>query len=51
MNKKEKGMNKKVKSVIEAYSNNGITNVDPQGSYTGNPEDKHDKPEQDADDL
>lgn len=48
---KENGINKKVKSVIESYSNNGINNTDSHDSYTGKPEDKHDKPEKNAEDF
>ena len=48
---KNEKINKKVKSVIDAYTNNGVNKSDPEGSYTGRANHKQDKPEQDADDL
>lgn len=37
--------------VIDGYRNEVSTQFDPNGSWTGVPADKNDKPVQDADDL
>ena len=37
--------------LLGAMNNLGLTITDPQGSYTGVPEDPGEKPVQDADDL
>ena len=42
---------KKTGEVIKAYSSNASSNCDPFGSYTGTPDEKFEKPIQDADDL
>lgn len=41
----------KVASVVKAYHNSENLKTDPNGSYTGVPCEKYDKPVQDADDL
>ena len=41
----------KVQSVVQAYLSEDRINTDPNGSYTGRPEDPYEKPIQDADDL
>ena len=52
MNKKRMGLTpmEVALSVVRANSDSGI-NTDPQGSWTGVPNDKYDRPIQDADDL
>jgi len=49
-NRKEK-IAQKTKEVIKAYTAPGLTKCDPNGSYTGNPKEKFEKPVQDVDDL
>ena len=49
-NKKNDVANK-VASVIKAYHNKDNLKTDPNGSYTGVPLEKYEKPVQDADDL
>ena len=57
MVKKSSGFNKrneianKTKEVINAYLSKDNLKTDPNGSYTGKPLDKYEKPVQDADDL
>lgn len=41
----------RVDATISAYRNEDRIKSDPEGSYTGTPEDKYSEPEQDADDL
>ena len=41
---------KKTNEVVETLKKTG-TKSDTQGSYTGRPSDKHEKPVQDADDM
>ena len=38
-------------AVAKAYLSSEMLKTDPQGSYTGKPKNKYDKPVQDADDL
>ena len=48
----KKNPNKKAWEVVQAYNNSPASKAcDPQGSYTGRPEDKNEVPVQDADDL
>ena len=49
--KSDKGMSQKVKEVVEAFVDKDSFKVDPNGSWTGRPAYKEDKPIQDADDL
>ena len=57
MVKKSSGFNKrneianKTKEVVNAYLSKDNLKTDPNGSYTGKPLDKYEKPVQDADDL
>lgn len=37
--------------IVDAIINQTISKTDPNGSYTGRPEDRYEKPVQDADDL
>ena len=46
-----KGMSPKVKDVVESYVDKDSYKIDPNGSWTGRPVYKNDKPIQDADDL
>ena len=48
---KRKQIQKKVEEVSDAYLSYDSLKTDPMGSYTGKPENKYDKPVQDADDL
>jgi len=41
----------KANEVVRAYLSKDILETDPNGSYTGNPKEKFEKPVQDADDL
>lgn len=41
----------KVEQIIEAYEHHDGMLTNPNGSYTGRPENPNEKPEQDADDL
>ncbi|MBR4893270.1 MAG: hypothetical protein IKZ35_04760 [Clostridia bacterium] len=41
----------KANEVVRAYLAKDILETDPNGSYTGNPKEKFEKPVQDADDL
>jgi hypothetical protein len=45
-----KKTNSKAKKVVEALKNTG-KKTDPQGSYTGRPLNKNEKPVQDSDDI
>lgn len=49
-NKKNEVTNK-AQSVVRAYLSKDLAKADPNGSYTGKPLDKFEKPVQDADDL
>ncbi len=53
MEKQEKPIkiDPKTQSVIDAFVTETQKKVDPQGSYTGKPRDKHEVPVQDVDDL
>ena len=57
MVKKSSGFNKKneitnkTKEVVNAYLSEDNLKTDPNGSYTGKPLNKFEKPVQDADDL
>lgn len=51
MSKKDKKLSKKVSSVVDAFVDEDSFKIDPNGSYTGRPLDKYEKPVQDADDL
>lgn len=42
---------KRAMDSVKAYTDKSSLQTDPNGSYTGNCEDKKDKPVQDADDL
>ncbi len=42
---------KKTEEVVKAYSSAGLSKCDPDGSYTGKPKEKFERPIQDADDL
>ena len=42
---------KKAMEVVEAYCTKKAKKTDPQGSWTGQPENKNEVPVQDADDL
>lgn len=46
-----KSMTPKVKSVVEAFTDENSYKTDPNGSWTGRPADVGEKPIQDADDL
>ena len=41
----------KIKEVVSVYSTKESKKADPLGSWTGTPENKNEKPVQDADDL
>lgn len=47
----KKTADKKYKDVIDAYINEDSFKSDPNGSWTGRPEDPKEKPVQDVDDL
>ncbi len=49
--KSDKGLSPKVKSVVKSFVESDSFKVDPNGSWTGNPADKKEKPVQDVDDL
>ncbi len=49
-NKKAK-IAKKTEEVVKAYSSASLSKCDPDGSYTGKPIERFEKPIQDADDL
>lgn len=51
MKEETKKVTKKVQDVINAFTVSDSFKVDPNGSWTGRPEDKREKPIQDADDL
>lgn len=42
---------RKVMEIVNAMTNKESIKSDPQGSYTGNPENPYEKPVQDQDDL
>ncbi len=48
---KEKKQSKLVNAVINEYISQKDKNLDPNGSWTGRPENPFEKPVQDADDL
>lgn len=48
---KRKEIKEKAEAVAKAYLSSEMLQTDPQGSYTGKPLDKYEKPVQDADDL
>ena len=48
---KKNDVTNKAQAVVKAYLSKDIMSTDPNGSYTGKPEDKFEKPVQDADDL
>ena len=48
---KRQRIKERAEAVADAYLSCDMLNTDPQGSYTGNPLDKYEKPVQDADDL
>ena len=47
----KKQAQKKAMEVVDAYCGKNEKKTDPQGSWTGQPSDKHEVPVQDADDL
>lgn len=49
--KKRNKIEQRANAVAKAYLSSEMLKTDPQGSYTGKPENKYDKPVQDADDL
>lgn len=53
MNKKnsDKLLSPKVKKVVDSFTDKDSFKTDPNGSWTGRPEDEKEKPIQDADDL
>jgi len=48
---RQKNSAAKINSVEEAFVNRAALQSDPLGSYTGRPQNKYEKPVQDADDL
>lgn len=48
---KEKKKTKKVNAIINSYVDSDSFKADPNGSWTGRPENEKEKPVQDADDL
>ena len=51
MSKSNKKLSKKVDSVVKSFVDEQSFKTDPNGSYTGRPADKDEKPVQDVDDL
>ena len=49
--RKKNDVANKVDEVVKAYLSKDIAATDPNGSYTGKPLEKFEKPVQDADDL
>lgn len=49
--KSDKELSQKAKDAVDAYVSPESFKTDPNGSWTGRPEDKTEKPIQDADDL
>lgn len=49
--KSKKRMSQKVEEVVNSFVDEHSFKLDPNGSWTGRPVDKEDKPIQDADDL
>lgn len=49
--KHDKVLSPKVKKVVDAFVDKSSFKVDPNGSWTGRPENEKEKPVQDADDL
>ena len=48
---KKNDVTNKAQAVVRAYLSKELAKSDPNGSYTGKPLDKFEKPVQDADDL